>query len=81
MAGVGITNEKVMNCSEVKKIPNNVSILRREEANLVNFTITVMQFPLYSGDVSYMINDSTGYIKLSKFARTTYNEFLEAVAN
>ncbi len=81
IAGVGITNEKVMKLLRGKKNTKvNVSILRREEANLVNFSITRDAIPLYSVDVSYMIDDSIGYIRLSKFARTTYNEFLEAVA-
>ena len=56
-----------------------VGILRKEVPDLIKFTITRAKIPLYSVDVSYMLNDSTGYIKISKFARTTNKEFLEAV--
>lgn len=31
-------------------------------------------------DASFMINDTTGYIKLSKFSRTTFSEFSQASA-
>jgi carboxyl-terminal processing protease len=81
IAGVGITNEKVMKLLRGKKGTKvMVGIARREESKLIDFTITRDEIPLYSVDVSYMIDEHTGYIKLSKFARTTYNEFLEAVA-
>ena len=42
------------------------------------FPIVRDMIPVNSVDVAYMINDITGYIKLSKFARTTYLEFLKA---
>ena len=42
------------------------------------FPIVRDVIPVNSVDVAYMINDTTGYIKLSKFARTTYLEFLKA---
>ncbi len=35
--------------------------------------------PVNSVDVAFMIDDTTGFIKLSKFARTTYLEFLKSV--
>ena len=46
---------------------------------ILYFSIIRDKIPLYSVDVSYMANDSTGFIKISKFARTTYNEFMEAL--
>ena len=42
------------------------------------FPIVRDVIPVNSVDVAYMLNDTTGYIKLSKFARTTYLEFLKA---
>ena len=81
IAGVGITNEKVMKLLRGKKGTKvKVGILRRGEPELVNFTIARDEIPLYSIDVSYMIDETTGYIKLSKFAKTTYKEFQEAIA-
>lgn len=57
----------------------NISVKREGEPNLISFNITRGKIPLNSVDVSFMINDTTGYIKLSKFARTTYSEFLSAI--
>lgn len=37
--------------------------------------------PLPSLDASYMVDATTGYIKLNKFAETTYREFMRAMEN
>ena len=55
-----------------------ISVLRYGSDELIPFTITRDKIPVHSVDVAYMINDTTGYIKLSKFARTTYAEFVQA---
>ncbi|MFT4023939.1 MAG: S41 family peptidase, partial [Flavihumibacter sp.] len=44
-----------------------------------DFTIRRGTIPLPSLDAGYMITDSTGYIRLSKFAGTTYAEFMRAL--
>lgn len=56
-----------------------VSIARRGEKKLLDFEITRDDIPLYSVDVAYMINENIGYLKISTFAQTTYNEFLEGI--
>ena len=45
------------------------------------FTVSIKrgEVAIKSVDVSYMINDSIGYIKLERFARTTYREFKSAL--
>ena len=62
------------------KLYEKVGIYRKGEPDLIPFTITRDKIPLYSIDVSYMIDNNIGYIKLSKFSRTTFKEFQEAVA-
>ena len=42
----------------------------------IPFDITRDKIPVHCIDASFMVNDTTGYIKLSKFTRTTYVEFL-----
>lgn len=44
----------------------------------IPFDITRDKIPVHCIDASFMINDTTGYVKLSKFSRTTYKEFREA---
>lgn len=36
------------------------------------------KIPLHSVDASFMINERTGYIRLSKFSMSTYRDFVEA---
>jgi carboxyl-terminal processing protease len=58
----------------------NVGILRRDRPDLIDVEITRGSIPVYSVDVSYMVTDSIGYIKVSRFGRNTYQEFLTAMA-
>ena len=44
----------------------------------IPFEITRGKIPVHSIDAYFMVNDTTGYIRLSKFARTTYTEFISA---
>lgn len=80
IAGIGITNRGVVTRlrgekgSEVK-----VSILRKGVSELIDFNIERDVIPQYSVDVSYMIDDETGYIKVSRFSATTFLEFKEAL--
>jgi carboxyl-terminal processing protease len=45
----------------------------------LTFTITRDEIPLYSIHSSYMVDDKTGYIEISRFAMSTHKEFLEKV--
>ncbi len=80
IAGVGITNSRVM---KLLKGPRgtkiNIKIFRRSEPNLLDFTITRNVIPTYSLDIAYMVDDSTGYVKLNKFSATTHQEMVEAL--
>jgi len=58
-----------------------ISVKRSGAEELIPFRITRDKIPVNSIDVAFMLNDTTGYIKLSKFARTSYLEFLEAAAD
>jgi len=80
VAGVGMTNQKVI---ELLRGPGGsqvtVSILRDGEDELLEFTIERDVIPQYSVDVSYMVNDEVGYIKIARFANSTYLEFKDAL--
>lgn len=45
----------------------------------VVFDVVRNDIPVNSVDCSYMVNDSTGYLRVTKFARNTYNEFFTAL--
>ena len=53
-----------------------VTILRPGYSELLDFTITRDKIPLYTKDAHYMLDERTGYIRLNRFARTTYDEFM-----
>ena len=55
-----------------------IYVRREGEAEPIPFQITRDIIPVNSVDASFMLNDTTGYIKLQKFSRSTYLEFLEA---
>ena len=56
----------------------DVSIFRKGYKGLIEYTITRDKIPLNSIDASYMISNDIGYIKLSRFARTSADEFRDA---
>lgn len=55
-----------------------VQIRRPGRKDLFDITITRGSVPIYSIQSSYMLNENTGYIKLDRFAETSYEEFMKA---
>ena len=49
------------------------------EGKQQTFTVTRGKIPVPSVDASYMIDKTTGYIKLTKFTETSYEEFMQAM--
>lgn len=78
VAGVSIENNDVMKKLRGKKGTHvKVSVRRPGVKSLVTFDIVRDKIPLYSVDYSYMMNAQTGYLKVSRFASTTHDEFRE----
>lgn len=79
VAGTGITNKEVFEQLRGQRGTTvTVSLLRPGINKPLDFRITRDQIPLYSIDVSYMLSPDVGYIKISRFAATTYDEYLKA---
>lgn len=55
-----------------------VRITVNRDGTLIPFDITRDKIPMHCVDAAFMIDDRTGYIKLTKFTRTTYKEFSKA---
>ena len=80
MVGKDLKNEKVLKKLRGKKGTKvNVGIKRHGFKDLIPFEITRGEIPIYSVDVSYMIDQTTGYIKVSRFGEKTYEEFMEGL--
>ena len=79
--GKEITNEKVMGKLRGPKGSQvNLSIKRASSKTPLEFDVVRGDIPVTSVDVSFKINEKTGYLKISKFGRTTYDEFMNALA-
>lgn len=68
--------------SKLKGKPNskvNLIIYRKSSKKHIPFTIIRGNIPINSLDVSYMINNDLGYIKLNSFTATSYDEFKSAL--
>ena len=57
----------------------DLEVFRKSENDVLPFTIVRGEVPIESVDAFYMINQDLGYIKINKFAATTYDEFKEAL--
>lgn len=57
----------------------NIKVKRGSNAELLEFRITRDDIPLNSIDAVYMADEKTGYIRLSRFAATSYKEFKDAI--
>ena len=59
----------------------NVKVVRKGVDELLSFTIERDKIPVHSLDASYMITPKIGYIKINRFAATTHEEFMDALAS
>jgi len=76
----GLKNEKVLSKLRGEKGTKvNVGIKRKGFKDPIAFTITRGDIPIYSVDVNYMIDPTTGYIKVSRFGEQTYEEFMDGM--
>ncbi len=79
VAGVGVNNQMVMKLLKGPKGTKvNVAILRPGQKDLLDFTITRDKIPLHSVESAYLLDEQTGYIKITRFAKNTHEEFLAA---
>ncbi len=80
IAGTGLKNSDVFDLLRGDKgTIVELKVLRKRTPGLLDFTIVRDKIPIYSLDASYMINESTGIIKLNKFSATTTDEFVDAM--
>ncbi|MDR0694984.1 MAG: S41 family peptidase [Prevotellaceae bacterium] len=56
-----------------------IGIERYGEEALVQVVIVRDKIPVKSVDAAYMMNATTGFIKISKFSKTTHKEFIAAI--
>lgn len=80
-----IAGRKLKNTDIMKRLRGpkgtkvNIKVKRGSNAELLEFRITRDDIPLNSIDAVYMADGKTGYIRLSRFAATSYKEFKDAI--
>jgi carboxyl-terminal processing protease len=80
VAGIGISTTGVRSrLMGMKGTKVNLSVFRKGEKGILDFTIVRDKIPINSLDAAYMLDNETGYVKLNKFAATTTKEFMNAV--
>ncbi len=80
-SAIGITQQGVQKkLRGPKGTKVRVSILRTGIDQLLEFEITRDKIPLRTVDASFMLDDRTGYINVTRFAAKTHDEFVEGVS-
>lgn len=80
VAGIGIKSQNVRKYLLGKKgTAVKITVKRKAEKKYRNFVIIRDKISINSVDISYMVNSSTGYIKLNQFSATTLPEFRKAI--
>ncbi len=80
-AGVGIKTEQIISTlrgatgSKIK-----LGIKRNNSDKIIHYEIIRGEIPDKTVETAYEISKGIGYIKVKKFARTTYDEFVQALA-
>lgn len=58
----------------------SIKVKRANATKPLVFNITRGDIPVTSVDASYMIEPTVGYVKVNRFSRTTFGEFLHAIS-
>lgn len=83
--GTPLFNKNISNdslTSQLKGKENSevtLKVLRKGLKNLLTFNVRRGKVPLKSVDAAYMLTDKLGYIKINRFAETTFKEFHHAL--
>ena len=58
-----------------------IEVLRRGSPKLLTFSLNRDRIPTFSVDAAYLLDKETGYIKVTRFSETTYDEFKTALSS
>lgn len=80
LTGPEMTSDSVFRTLRGKKGTKvNLEIVRRTSKKPLKYDVIRGDIPVNSVDCAYMIGEDIGYLRVSKFARNTYNEFYTAL--
>ncbi|NBC57334.1 MAG: PDZ domain-containing protein [Bacteroidetes bacterium] len=71
-----ITSDSIVKLLKGERLTEvNLKVKRDKQENLLSFKVKRNSVSLKSVDAGFMIDSSTAYIKINRFAKTTYDEF------
>jgi len=85
--GDSLFGRDLTNGDLVKKLkgPKNtdvvLEVIRKGEPKPLKFNVTRGVIPIVSVDAAYMLTETLGYIKINRFAESTYKEFKKEFIN
>lgn len=80
MSGKDLNGDKAQKLLKGQKGSDvTVTVMRPGESEPLSFKIERGSIPLESVPAAFMITDSIGYVKVERFASTTYDEFMKRV--
>jgi carboxyl-terminal processing protease len=81
LSGPGVSNSKVFKMLRGKRGTQVIlNVERNGMDDPLEFRITRNRIPTYSVDAAYMVDKITGYIKVTRFSESTYDEFKKALS-
>lgn len=74
------SSEKIMQTLKGRQgTPVNLTLYRRSEDGIIQVEMKRGVVPLPSVEAHYLVDQNTGYLKINRFAQTTYQEFKAAM--
>lgn len=78
IAGVKMSREDIMKrLRGPKGTKVRLGVIRKGIKDKLTFVVTRDKIPLYTIDAYYMIDEQTGYVRISSFGATTHDEFIK----
>ncbi|MCS6967353.1 MAG: S41 family peptidase [Cytophagales bacterium] len=80
IAGIGLTNRMIYEKLLGKKGTKvHLTVVRKGVKDTLSFVVVRDKIPQYSLETAYMIDDKTGYMRLTRFGETAYEEVKQAL--
>ncbi|MCR5313275.1 MAG: S41 family peptidase [Bacteroidaceae bacterium] len=81
IAGVKMTKTEIMRRLRGPKGSKvNLGVLRNGDKKLRSFVVIRDKIPVHTVDCYYMIDENSGYVRITSFGQATYDEFMKAVS-
>lgn len=81
IAGVKMSKENIMKrLRGAKGTKVRLGVKRQDVKGVNEFVVVRDKIPVYTIDAKYMVDATTGYVKIGSFGATTHKEFIEAVS-